>query len=125
MSKKQMFEYYTITIIRTLIKPSSLYCTCQWLPINVLFNWQPKHPIWRYWGKNTQGEKFQRIIKLDPEVEKKYLAKIHLTNPDVPPVMRINRYDFYDRASKAFAVVMTGETAKYGNILLVKGVTPV
>ncbi len=63
--------------------------------------------------------------QLDPEVEKTYLEKIHMTNPGVQPVIRINRYDFYDRASKAFAVVMTGETVKYGNILLVKGVTPV
>ena len=28
-------------------------------------------------------------------------------------------------ARQAYAVVMTGETAKYGNILLKKGVTPV
>jgi L-fucose mutarotase/ribose pyranase (RbsD/FucU family) len=30
-----------------------------------------------------------------------------------------------DLAAKAFAVVMTGETVKYGNIILIKGVTPV
>jgi L-fucose mutarotase len=43
----------------------------------------------------------------------------------VPPIKHIDRFAFYDRARKAFAVVMTGETAKYGNIILVKGVTPV
>jgi len=31
----------------------------------------------------------------------------------------------YKRSKAAFAVVMTGETAKYGNIILKKGVTPV
>ncbi len=62
--------------------------------------------------------------QLDPEVEKNYLAAVHKTNPDVAPIDRIYRYDFYDRARKAFAVVMTGETAKYGNIILTKGVTP-
>ena len=36
----------------------------------------------------------------------------------------IDRFQFYDRARGAFAVVMTGETAKYGNIILKKGVTP-
>ena len=36
-----------------------------------------------------------------------------------------DRYAFYDRAEKAFAVVMTGELVKYGNIILKKGVTPV
>lgn len=62
---------------------------------------------------------------LDPNVESSYLKSIHKTNPDVAPIERIDRFEFYERAKKAFAVVMTGETAKYGNILLKKGVTPV
>ena len=35
---------------------------------------------------------------------------------DAPPL--------YERAATAFAVVMTGETAQYGNIILKKGITP-
>jgi L-fucose mutarotase len=62
---------------------------------------------------------------LDPSVEKKYLQSIHLTNPNVAPIARVERFAFYERAKKAFAVVMTGETAKYGNIILTKGVTPI
>ncbi len=61
---------------------------------------------------------------LDPKVEGSYLASIQLTNPAINQVERIDRFAFYDRAKQAFAVVMTGETAKYGNILLKKGVTP-
>ncbi|MBI9063631.1 MAG: L-fucose mutarotase [Marinilabiliaceae bacterium] len=61
---------------------------------------------------------------LDPGVETAYLKNIHITNPNVAPIERIDRFDFYDKARSAFAVVMTGETAKYGNILLRKGVTP-
>ncbi len=61
---------------------------------------------------------------LDPNVEGSYLASIQLTNPAINQVERIDRFAFYDRAKQAFAVVMTGETAKYGNILLKKGVTP-
>jgi len=61
---------------------------------------------------------------LDPLVEAAYLQSIHFTNPDVAAVERIDRFAFYERARNAFAVVMTGETAKYGNILLKKGVTP-
>ena len=34
----------------------------------------------------------------------------------------LDRFDFYDRSRQAFAVVVTGEIAKYGNILLKKGV---
>ncbi|MBR8536880.1 L-fucose mutarotase [Carboxylicivirga sediminis] len=62
---------------------------------------------------------------LDPSVETAYLEAIHQTNPHAPAIERIERFDFYERARNAFAVVMTGETAKYGNILLKKGVTPV
>jgi L-fucose mutarotase len=40
-----------------------------------------------------------------------------------PPV-RVDRFAFCERAKKSFAVVVTGVTAKYGNILLKKGVTP-
>ena len=60
---------------------------------------------------------------LDAEVEATYMASIRKSNPDVPPIQRLERFEFYDRAKSAFAVVMTGETAKYGNILLKKGVT--
>ncbi len=61
---------------------------------------------------------------LDPLVEEAYVRSIRLSNPNVPVIKRIARFDFYERAKLAFAVVMTGETVKYGNILLKKGVTP-
>lgn len=37
-------------------------------------------------------------------------------------VERVERFAFYERARSCYAVVATGETAKYGNIILVKGV---
>lgn len=61
---------------------------------------------------------------LDPTVESSYRAAIEKHVPDAPATARIDRFAFYDRAEDAFAVVMTGETAKYGNIILKKGVTP-
>jgi L-fucose mutarotase len=60
--------------------------------------------------------------QLDPAVEAAYVASILKTNPNVPAIERIERFAFYERTRKAFAVVMTGETAKYGNIILKKGV---
>ena len=60
---------------------------------------------------------------LDPAVEEAYMQSVRITNPDVPPIERIDRFAFYERTKGAFAVVMTGETAKYGNIVLKKGVT--
>lgn len=37
-------------------------------------------------------------------------------------VEQVERFAFYERAKKAYAVVMTGETALYANIILKKGV---
>ena len=34
----------------------------------------------------------------------------------------MERYTFYERAQKAFAVIQTGEEKQYGNLILVKGV---
>jgi L-fucose mutarotase len=62
---------------------------------------------------------------LDPDVEASYWKVISSHWPETPPIARAERYDFYDRSKSAFCVVMTGETAKYGNIILKKGVTPV
>ncbi|XP_049927754.1 fucose mutarotase [Epinephelus moara] len=40
------------------------------------------------------------------------------------PLEKVERFDFYERAKKAYAVVATGETALYGNLILKKGVIP-
>ena len=58
---------------------------------------------------------------LDLAVERSYRAAIDRHAPYTAPVARLERFHFYERAKGAYAVVMTGETAKYGN----KGVTPV
>ncbi len=60
--------------------------------------------------------------ELDENVEKVYREAIDKTWPDTPPVVRVERFDFYDQAREAYAVVMTGEVRKYGNIILKKGV---
>ncbi|HJO93540.1 MAG TPA: L-fucose mutarotase [Victivallales bacterium] len=63
--------------------------------------------------------------ELDTSVEKNYMEAIRKSTPSAPDVKRIGRFEFYERAQNAFAVVMTGELAKYGNILIKKGVIPV
>jgi L-fucose mutarotase len=62
--------------------------------------------------------------KLDKKVENCYMETVHQFVPKAKPPIRIDRFAFYERARKSFAVVISGETAKYGNILLKKGVTP-
>jgi L-fucose mutarotase len=63
--------------------------------------------------------------QLDPAVETSYRKSIDKHWPKTPAVQHIDRFAFYERAKGAFAIVMTGETAKYGNIILKKGVTPI
>ena len=58
---------------------------------------------------------------LDPAVEAKYRAALGYFGE----IERIERFAFYERAKKAYAVLISGETAKYGNIILKKGVTPI
>jgi L-fucose mutarotase len=61
---------------------------------------------------------------LDLQVEKDYLGAIRRHVPQTPAPLRIERFAFYERAKDAYAVLISGETRKYGNILLKKGVTP-
>jgi L-fucose mutarotase len=63
--------------------------------------------------------------ELDPTVEQQYLEVVRRHDPGAKPPTRIDRFAFYERARSAFVVVMTGETRKYGNLLLKKGVTAV
>jgi L-fucose mutarotase len=62
---------------------------------------------------------------LDPAVAKTYLEVFQKYAPQKTAIKRIDRFEFYSRAEDAFAIVATGELAKYGNIMLKKGVTPV
>ncbi len=58
----------------------------------------------------------------DPAVEADYHAALRLHAPQQSKIHFMDRFAFYDRAKEAFVVVMTGETRKYGNIILKKGV---
>jgi L-fucose mutarotase len=61
---------------------------------------------------------------LDPQVEIDYLQAIRRHVSQAPAAERVDRFAFYERARSVYAVLMTGEVRKYGNILLKKGVTP-
>jgi L-fucose mutarotase len=61
----------------------------------------------------------------DPSVEQDYLQVVRRHTPAAPSPLRIERHAFYERAHRAFAIVMTGELRKYGNLILKKGVIPV
>ncbi|MBV7327599.1 L-fucose mutarotase [Chloroflexi bacterium TSY] len=60
----------------------------------------------------------------DPAVEADYRSAVDRSQPQTPPIQKLERFAFYERCRSAFAVVTTGDTRKYGNIILKKGVTP-
>lgn len=62
---------------------------------------------------------------LDPNVETRYLNAIESAVGFTPNLTSLERFDFYTRAKQAYAVVVSGEIAKYGNIIIKKGVTPI
>ena len=59
----------------------------------------------------------------DPAVESGYRSVIDIYAPETPAIALIDRFAFYERAKSAFAVVMTGDTRKYANIIIKKGVS--
>jgi L-fucose mutarotase len=61
----------------------------------------------------------------DPAVEAAYRKIIDQHAPGTPAIAKIERFAFYKKSKDAFCVLMTGDSAKYGNLLLTKGVTPV
>jgi len=56
--------------------------------------------------------------QIDTQVEISYIKSVRKIWLDIPDIQCIHR------TRKAFAVVMTGDTATYANIILRKGVTP-
>lgn len=55
---------------------------------------------------------------MDPALTDSYSRAIANHAPKMADINYIDRFDFYEVAKRAFAVVMTGETRKYGNIIL-------
>ena len=59
---------------------------------------------------------------LDPHVEQSYRAAVAKAGVDTAiTIERVARFDFYQRSKSCHAIVMTGEMAKYGNLILKKG----
>lgn len=57
-----------------------------------------------------------------PAIWEEYRKIITRVEPDFQGFEHIERYQYYERAKKAFAIVITGDTAFRANLLLKKGV---
>ncbi len=60
-------------------------------------------------------------VDYDPVIWDEY-KKILDDSDEEYKIAHLERFDFYDRAKEAYAVIHTGETALYANIILKKGV---
>lgn len=60
---------------------------------------------------------------LDSNLEQDFLQAIRTQAPNAIPPLRLGRAAFYEQARSAFAVLQTGGTRPFGNIILRKGVT--
>uniref|UniRef100_A0A7M5X668 L-fucose mutarotase n=1 Tax=Clytia hemisphaerica TaxID=252671 RepID=A0A7M5X668_9CNID len=67
----------------------------------------------------TESDKVKGI---KTPIWEEYKAAVNQSEGKNISVSLIERFEFYKRAEKAFAVVATGENALYGNIILKKGV---
>ncbi len=59
---------------------------------------------------------------VSPTIWDTYKEIISEYEPEKCRIEFVERFDFYERAKKAYAVIATGETAIYANIILKKGV---
>ena len=60
--------------------------------------------------------------KITPAIWSEYAKIVRGSKEPFGDFEYIERFAFYDRARKAYAIVATGETALYANIILKKGV---
>lgn len=57
-----------------------------------------------------------------PEIWNEFRRAITAQEPSKGELYEVERFAFYEEAKKAYAVVATGETAIYANLILKKGV---
>lgn len=57
-----------------------------------------------------------------PEIWPAYKKIIQKHNPNFADFEAMERYKFYERAKQAYAIVATGEMARYANLVLKKGI---
>ena len=72
-----------------------------------------------------QPAALMQVVPVDPcvpEIWDTYRTLLNKNGENPQNVEMMERFAFYERAKKAYAIVATGETAIYANILLKKGV---
>ena len=57
-----------------------------------------------------------------PRIWDSYKQKLNESGNDPAKIEMVERFAFYERARHAYAIIATGESAIYANVLLKKGV---
>jgi L-fucose mutarotase len=65
-----------------------------------------------------------KVVECDPTIPIIWdeYKKIIAVYDEKRKIEEVERFEFYERSKKAFAIIATGEKALYGNIILKKGV---
>lgn len=79
-------------------------------------------PLDHHVGKNVILMAVDPHDSVNPVIWDNYKEIVYKHNNTTENVGVLKRYDFYDRAKKAYAIIATGEKASYANIVLKKGV---
>ena len=66
----------------------------------------------------TDGDKAKGMP--EPVIWEAFTKTLKKDYPDAE-LGRIERFEFYEKAKKAYAIIETGEERQYGNLMLVKG----
>ena len=61
-------------------------------------------------------------IRAKPTIWDSYKQKLNESGNDPAKIEMMERFAFYERARHAYAIIATGESAIYANVLLKKGV---
>lgn len=89
--------------------PEVLFSVMKFFPLDTYV----KSPV-TYMG-TPEGER-------EPEIWATYKKIIVASDEKMGSIEKVDRFEFYTRAKKAYAIIATSETALYANIILKKGV---
>ena len=58
---------------------------------------------------------------MDPDLEDEIKSVFKKHHPNYGGIAKLERMDFMERARNSFAIITTGETRKYSNVIITKG----
>uniref|UniRef100_A0A0P4WF92 L-fucose mutarotase n=1 Tax=Scylla olivacea TaxID=85551 RepID=A0A0P4WF92_SCYOL len=69
---------------------------------------------------NRTQQDVMRGVEVPVLIDYRRICDLH--HKSTVKIAFLERFEFYERAKNAFAIIQTGETSPYGNILLTRGV---